>query len=428
MKRWLASLSIAVLASAWIAFQSPTSPSLLQDSDTAVLLNALEERASPLSWFLGDWPLQNHFYRPLSTLLFELDLALWGREGAGFGATNTALCILSVFALFWLIRETTDSPFLAGGASLLFANLHFTRPFPIANWLTLAAIATLSALIIRPENLKTAAYASLLWVFAAATASGTSSFYGGVQAWLPGRTASSMTFLLLGSLAAFARFERLRKPDDSHAHWIVLSFGLLALALGCYEQAVVAPGLFALVAWRYWLEGKRPSWAIVAGTVAVVGAYAIFRTQLIPLAPSGYQSQQFRTGPGVGMSLLGYAFPAGQALWLGSSSLALGWAVGLTALPYSLALNLASNLAGLRAALARPGLLAFGWIASFVAFLPMAWLKPFAHYDYLPSALRMLLAIGLIGVAARATITAVSRRAIPAPLRPDPSPGSLPHR
>lgn len=428
VKRWVASFAIAVLACAWIALQSPTSSSLLQDSDTAVLLNALEERSSPLSWFLGDWPLQNHFYRPVSTLLFEGDLALWGRDGAGFGATNTALCILSVLALFWFIRELTDSPILAAGASLLFANLHFARPIPFGSGLTLAAIVAAFAVVLRPENLKMSAYASLLWVFAAATASGLSPFYGGVQAWLPGRTASSMTVFLLGALSAYARFERLRKTGESRASWILASFGLMLLALGCYEQAVVAPGLLALIAAHFWLDGKRPAWPIVAGAIALVGAYAILRTQLVPLSPSGYQSQQFRSGPGVGMSLLGYAFPAGQALWLGGSSLALGWAVGFTALPYSLALNVASNLAGLRAALTRPSVLAFGWVASLVAFLPMAWLKPFAHYDYLPTALRMLLAAGLIAAAAQATAIAISRRAIPAPLRPDPAPGSLPRR
>ncbi|KXK14240.1 MAG: hypothetical protein UZ18_ATM001001808 [Armatimonadetes bacterium OLB18] len=428
MKRWVASFAIAVLACAWIALQSPTSSSLLQDSDTAVLLNALEERSSPLSWFLGDWPLQNHFYRPVSTLLFEWDLALWGRDGAGFGATNTALCILSVLALFWFIRELTDSPFLAAGASLLLANLHFARPIPFGSGLTLAAIVAAFAVVLRPENLKMSAYASLLWVFAAATASGLSPFYGGVQAWLPGRTASSMTVFLLG---AFPRTLGSNASERRVSLGRVGSSCLSALwrsrsdatnkrssrrassrssprTSGSTARGRLGRSSQARSRWSALMRFSEPNW--------------------FPSRPLAYQSQQFRSGPGVGMSLLGYAFPAGQALWLGSSSLALGWAVGFTSLPYSLALNVASNLAGLRAAVARPSVLAFGWVASLVAFLPMAWLKPFAHYDYLPTALRMLLAAGLIAAAAQATATAISRRAIPAPLRPDPAPGSLPRR
>lgn len=61
---------------ALVAARSSPNPS--DDTDTRVLLTKLQERGNPWSWFAGDWPLENHFYRPISTLTFEMDRALYG--------------------------------------------------------------------------------------------------------------------------------------------------------------------------------------------------------------------------------------------------------------------------------------------------------------------------------------------------------------
>ncbi|RYG37669.1 hypothetical protein EON81_05960, partial [bacterium] len=108
MKRaWPGWLTIALCGVA-VWFSRVGSASLLQDSDTAVLLAKIRERGNPLSWFAGDWPLGNHFYRPVSTLSFELDNALYGNHAEGYGATNALLAIACIAALFWMLRELTD--------------------------------------------------------------------------------------------------------------------------------------------------------------------------------------------------------------------------------------------------------------------------------------------------------------------------------
>src|SRR5947209_6221642 len=73
MKRWGIALLAVILACVPILLSHVTTHQLLQDSDTAFLLKTVRERQAPLSWFTGDWPLGNHFYRPVSTLTFEMD-------------------------------------------------------------------------------------------------------------------------------------------------------------------------------------------------------------------------------------------------------------------------------------------------------------------------------------------------------------------
>lgn len=70
------------------------------------------------------------------------------------------------------------------------------------------------------------------------------------------------------------------------------------------------------------------------------------------------------------------------------------------------------------------GALSLAWLA----YLPMAWLKLFEHYHFWPMAMRSLYVVVLGWAAVEATISAGSPRALKAPPRPNPAPGSLPRR
>ena len=68
MKRWAPWFLVVAGLCALLFAGRTESPSLLEDTDTVALLTRLREVRDPMAWFKGDWPLQNHFYRPISTL------------------------------------------------------------------------------------------------------------------------------------------------------------------------------------------------------------------------------------------------------------------------------------------------------------------------------------------------------------------------
>jgi hypothetical protein len=141
VKRWASAFAVVAFLCALIFAGRAPGPGLLEDTDTATLLRVVQERNSPLSWFLGDWPLENHFYRPVSTLLFEADRAMYGKDAAGYGTTNALLAMACVAALFWFVRELTDRPAFACAAASLFALWHL-RPAPFNTFLWLAGLAS----------------------------------------------------------------------------------------------------------------------------------------------------------------------------------------------------------------------------------------------------------------------------------------------
>lgn len=211
----------------WLARSSV--PSMLADSDTAVLLDAIRKRGSPLSWFGGDWPLGNHFYRPVSTLFFELDNRLYSDQAWGYGLTQVLLSTACVLALYWFVRELVN-PWFACLAASLFALWHvdwgdalgFGMPYLACAVLVMAVVRRL-AMPVWKGGLETevkGSWRNLRWEVIlgplALTFLGTEllghPLRWRIVEWLPGRTASVMTLFALISLAAYARYERLRSP------------------------------------------------------------------------------------------------------------------------------------------------------------------------------------------------------------------------
>ncbi len=456
MKRWIGAL-VAVIASCIPIFLARASnPGLLADSDTHVLLDAIRARNAPFSWFISDWPLQNHFYRPVSTLAFELDNRLYASNAAGYGLTNTLLCIACILLLFWFLRELTDKPILAASGAVLFAFQHLGTQYALET--PLLGIAVLAAVIgaIRhgkKVNLWAPVFLVMYYTTIEVTgmdSMGVGSIGSGTLGWLPGRTATVMTVFALAAMASYARYERLGAtknveiatpltPPSTRSTkarlsasklnwgWAALAMICVAGALGSYEQAVMLPAVLLATAVVFRFRGSRVRWGWQAGFWSLLLVYIVIRKLCLPSGASGYQLQQFRTGPGVRLSLLNYLLPFANSVKGFLTNIELGPIMFLTAAPYMFILAMSANLTAFYQARRRWILALGGYGMSFIAFLPMAWVKQFPHYSYWPMACRSLFTVTLLWVAIDLSVTACSPQVQQAPLRPDPAPGSLPH-
>jgi hypothetical protein len=448
-------LILPILACFPVLLNHARSDGLLRDTDTKVLLATIRETANPLAWFVGDWPLKNHFYRPISTLVFEADNALYGGNAQGYGFTNALIACACILLVFWLVRELIDDWPMAGLASLVFGLWHWrSSPDPILlAWvMPLMALAALFGLRHGRARAAASALVALACLGALEAYGPIYSVPGRIIDWIPGRTASVMTAFCLLSAAAYVRWERLsaqrRTPTPPTATdrplradgpavsqfggklcwgWLVLAFVSLALALGSYEQAIMLPAVLLGSAILMAIRGLRPRWGVHAGFWALMGGYLILRGQLVSSSVSQYQGQQYRDGPGVLLDIFNYTLPP------------INQAQTMTILPADPFVLLTSSF--WNPIIAILGFGALAWLAAkdeerwsilavylmaAVAFLPMAWFKLFEHYHYWSSAYRAIFSVLTIGTALKGVIAAVSPQALQAPPRLDPAPGSLP--
>lgn len=453
MKRWLPWLLVPFVFTVWAAATPNTSQKMLADTDTSVLLTAIRERQDPLSWFAGDWPLGNHFYRPVSTLTFEFDNWRGGNDAVPYGQTNALLAAVCIGLLFWLVRECTDNPGTAAGATLLFGLLHVWPELVSfaggASWI-LAALVWLGLLRGGTGKLVPTLLCSLGFVFWAGSMTSVSDFQSRVVDWLPGRTASVMTVFCLASLASYCRYIRLTsarpevpasaldpavtnstlpaQPGKAPWLWLVPAYLGAALALGSYEQAVMLPGVATAYLVLEKVMGRRPRWLSVVGYWVLLAAYLALRKAVIPQDVSGYQAQQFRFGPGVFLSLADFG------LWGLRSALEVApivsSGIAFIVLPsfYAAVTSILANISAFFSVARSPArwqLVAAAAIA-LLSFLPMAWLKYFGHYLYWPGAMWAVFVAMYGSVVWKLFATAVSLPAIQAPTRQNPAPGSLP--
>ncbi len=473
----------------------PNGSAALQDTDTAYLLKIIRSNPDPVShvpqsvwnWFKGDWPLHNHFYRPISTLSFEMDTRLHGDNGSGYVLTNALIAASCILLLFWFLREITDSPLLTGLASTLFGlwSIGFLWPkwvlyvplvvvvLGFARRPTLLALVVLCAFapiwLLPVIALTSLVIAKVLKIdpqfktnlLPTILAAGVAHFFLGeltspvlssaVVGWIPGRTASIMTLFCLIAMAAYARYERLsapRAPEPSKTPldppatrntrvgairtvpqwpWLFVALIGLTCALGSHEQAVMLPGALVGVGVSMRLQGYKIRWVWPVAAIVLLGGYLLLRREILPHGVSSYQAQQLRTGSGFWGALGAYFFPAAipfqqsLASTLGESADILMGSVLYDAF-WLMFTNVAAFIEARRQWI--PALT--GWALSFIAFLPMAWVKPFPHYDYWPLAMRSLM-VAALGVAAfQSALIAWSPRAIRLPARRVPAPGSLP--
>lgn len=452
VKRWIGACIAVVLSCLLIVFHRADSPGLLRDTDTKVLLATIRSKNSPFSWFFSDWPLHNHFYRPVSTLSFELDNRLYGANAAGYGLTNALLCIACVLLLFWFLRELTDLPWVSAGGAVLFALQSTAFPWPIGSWLMYVAIIVGVVGLIRHRlQIRYWLPAPLVLLYLGEEVGKGSDLMQGTIGWLPGRTATVMTVFALAAMAAYTRYERLgaqrkekeptpldppatrttklqRKQVGASVLWPIFSLICVALALASYEQAVMLPAVMLAIAVTMMNSRYRVRWGWQAGFWTLLVGYLILRKLVVPTGVSAYQAQQFRSGGGVRLSLLDYLLPCANGYAGFMTDLEGGLLMLMTGAPYVYVLSVATNLTAFYQAKRRWVWALAGYGMSFLAFLPMAWLKQFPHYSYWPLALRSLFTVMLALVAVDLTLIAWSPPTRQAPKRLDPAPGSLPHR
>ena len=470
MKRWRAAFLLAFLGALPTLFAWNRSAGLLEDSDTRGILGAIRAAHDPLKWFRGDWPIANHFYRPVASLVFEADNALWGANAAGYGLTNALLCFGCVLALFWALREVTDRPAVAVlGASLFslwnvagairyqeYRSPSLTMPsiIEVGAWITL-----LVGMFRHRRNWKAYVPAFLTLLTLANEVLPIRLLGNRMLDWIPGRTASTMTLFALVAIAAYARYERLRRPAPEPAEigpetrpatrrteesgrrgvawpWAVGAVLATALALGSYEQAVMLPAVLTVVGLAMRLRTSphpnpsppegRGAFALHAVFWGMLVAYAGLRWALLPHDPSGYQRQQFSSNRTALWAEMQYLFPPLEGVAGIPTILGAGLIMLLFPTPYLPLWSAAVTSVGYYQARKGPVPMLFGLLGSAVAYLPMAWFKLFDHYHYWPMAMRSAFVVGLGLAAARLAATAVCPPAQPAPPRPRHAPGSLP--
>lgn len=449
MVRRFGPLLVLILISGLVWSVRATGSSILQDSDTVAAINGLSRHPEPLYWFTHDWPLENHFYRPISTLFFQMDGWLWPDNARGYGATNALLCIATIWALFWFLLELTSTRWASLLSAVLFG-LWVSGHYP---WLELllgpAYLVILVGGAVRhrldfkrylPATFTAICFSQMLVPMESIS-------YRSVQ-WLPGRTATSMTLFALLSMAAYARFERagvkiqkepgfldppntrssaFSKPIKWPLLWITFAGVFLFLALGCHEQAVMLPACLLGVAILLKWQGFKVRWGTQALFWGGLVVYLALRIRFVPSGASGYQLQQFRTGISVWITILAFLAPgfAGYKAFL--STLSDGFLIWLTPGPWTFLIGDGSNISAAISLRQRWIFALGGYLLSMIAFLPMAWIKMFEHYYFWPLALRSLLVVVLGERVWEMAVIGWSPRALSAPQRRDPSPGSLPH-
>jgi len=459
VSRWRWALLPVLLCSVCIVLFRPSGKAALEDTDTAYLLKIIRSNPDPVSgrpqsalnWFTGDWPLHNHFYRPISTLTFEADSRIHGDDGSGYGLTNALIAACCVMTLFWLLAELSGNVFLSSCGALLFGLWNLGVNWP--EWLVYAPLPVLAlAFFRRGLRVWDGVVAAGATAFVLLEVSSRNLAYAAV-AWVPGRTATTMTLFCLISMAAYARFARrtsklLPAPEQTPLDppatrntiveekltmaqwpWICLGFVSCLLALGCHEQAIMLPGAVIGVAVSLRLRRYAIRWAWPMSFLLVLAGYLWLRHAVLPPGVSQYQQQQLRSGEGALQAFFGYAipdlFPAWQALSTGQG---LGLNFWQTLIPYASLWALFTDISAVVVAGRRwiPALT--GWALSLIAYLPMAWVKPFPHYDYWPLALRSLFVAALLAATGEAILSAWSPPALRLPSRRAPAPGSLPRR
>jgi hypothetical protein len=458
VKRWGGAFLVAFLAALPILFAWNKSAALLEDSDTKGILAAIRLAHDPLKWFRGDWPIANHFYRPISSLIFEFDNAVWGSNAAGYGLTNAFLCFACVLLLFWALREVTDRPRPSAAGAALFAIWHLGPSSPVGSisvWVGRLAWLTLFVGVWRHrKDWKSYLPAFFILLTLSNEILPIRPLAYRMIDWIPGRTASTMTVFALVAIAAYARYERLRRaPAEAAAitpetppatrstqapqagkqaiawPWAFVAFLGTVLAIGSYEQGVMVPPVLLVVALAFRVTGARPHWALHAAFFSLIPLYMGLRWGLLPHTVSSYQHQQYSSTRTAFWAEMEYVFPPLAKLFSLAAILGNGPLILLSfdsSGPYAPFADTLIYANGYFQARKEAALVLFGWVGASVAFLPMAWFKLFEHYHYWPMALRSAFVVVLGLVAIRQMAIAWCPPGQPAPLRQHPAPGSLP--
>lgn len=386
-------------------------------------------------WFLGDWLLENGFYRPISSCSIALDYTLYEEAAWGFRLTNWLLMILTALGAFFLVRayarlvQYPSPDWLALGVATAISLQQTGLIAQLGGWSAwwFVAAATLltgsrnglwfprffqkdkkssqpdqspNIVELEPPTVTNHRWVALLiavgalfWGFDRLM----ETHYMRLILWVPSRTA-----LLGTAFSVWAVYWLLQGVSTRCGRWFGLGGVFYLLALGSYEQPItLVPIVGALALWR---RREWGAWGWKAcGTVALASMLILaLRVSLLPTEPTRYQQQQLRsslTGP-ISTYLTELIPPAGQWQYWASIGVNLevllvdkrGWDNLVGALLY---LGVLGAIGRNRALLGG----AFVWHA--LTFLPMAFLHFFEHYMYLPQLGKTLFDVGLIASGAQ---------------------------
>lgn len=451
MKKAWAWILLPIWPGLLIFLRRARDPGIFTDTDTAFLLLKLKERGDIWSWFRTDWPLANHFYRPVSTLAFEFDRAVHGTSAAGFGLTQALIAVACVVLATWMVFELSASHAVAGFSGLLFglwtAGFDTTSVAAPACWLL--AVVALGGVARGRRKAASVTLAFLGLAFFAYDPLLLVDLNFRIVGWLPGRTASVMALFCLAAVACYARYERLgaakvastatsedlpatrgtasNRPTGACPLWGIAALVCTGLALASYEQAVMLPAVLTGCAILFRTSGRKSRWWVAAASWGVLLGYFVVRRAVLPVGQSGYQAQQMRYGPGVFNSLSDYFFPGANGLSQIATSLEYFPASYLEARPWVAWILLLGNIAFLVLVWKSRHRWAWAaaWLMSALSFLPMAWVKMFGHYFFWPMAFHAWAVVVGGQVVWSAFVEAVSPPPLKSPPRTEPAPGSL---
>lgn len=382
--------------------------------DAVVMVQRIQEAANPWKWFVSDWPLYNGFYRPLPSLAFELDHALFGENLVRFLIFNQLVAFACSFLVVWFVWELFRHPGAAVACGAVFAawqaGVQEVVPLVTIGWLTALSLVLRSLFDDRQSLVRWIVVAAVVaYAFremaaeiADADVSGRTFSYRTIG-WSPGRTATILTLFALISNAAYCRFERERQ-----AWWCVVSLLALVGAFLSYEQCVVLPGILLACGVALAVQGIRVRWWFhLVAWLMTLTYIALHRTYLPP--DTRYRLQAARGAAGGVRDIVRFLFPASRDVMILWSNLSIGVALLLIPVPYATVAQIAANVGAWVKAKRQWLPLAFGLLVSTGAYAPMSFQHFLAHYYHLPMAMRTILVVWLFILAWQLSISAASR-------------------
>ncbi len=363
-----------------------------ENLDVRTILERLEQPHQPLQWFVGDWVLGNGFYRPLPSLLYELDYRLWGRNLLAYKWTNGLLSLACALLMVGWVWELSRSRPLALLAGFLFTGWQtgLLPALPESLLWASAIVATGLAWRLQRDYRRALIVGCMVLMLGLELSFipklpdlHQASFAYRAIGWIPGRTATLMTLFALISLWAYCRL-----CWRGGWQWAIVSLLAYLAALGSYEQAVCLPLLMAAYGLAVRAQGGRFVAWLPAVALIILELYLWFYLANIP-SQTEYHQQRLRRFYALGGSLGYWLLPplpevANQLSLLIDAPLAFilpgFWKAWLVMAAYGVGLW----------QVRRQPLAWVGLVGSMLAYLPLAPVIPLMHYYYLPAVFRTL--------------------------------------
>jgi len=395
VRGWLIGLALIVALNGGAVFYWHRDDGLwdsFENLDVRAILARLEQPHQPLAWFIGDWVLGNGFYRPLPSLLYELDHRLWGRALLRYKWTNGLLSVACALLLVLWVLELSASRSLALLTGLIFTSWQTGLLQGLPSWLLWSGALLCAGLIWRFSGDRHSALVAGCFVMVLGLELGfipnlpdlhQASFAYRAMGWIPGRTATLMTLFALLSLWAYSRL-----CWRGGWGWAALSVAGFAGALASYEQAIVLPLLMAGCGLAIRAQGGRFVWLPLALSLILLELYLWFYLSVIP-TQTEYHQQRLRRFYSLGMSLTHWLLPPLQGVLDQLNLLVDAPAAVIMPAFWQAWLLLGVYLVVLTQVWRNP-LVWLGLLGSTLAYLPLAPVIPLMHYYYLPAVFRAL--------------------------------------